>query len=256
MSASSETEATTRICTSDADSITLRGKDLVEEVIGRYSITGAFLLQALGEEPTSDQIALLDAVMVTIMEHGLMPSVIATRLTLTGAPESLQGAVAAGLLGVGDRYGGTAGKCGALAERLLAADDLDAEAERVVAEHRSARQPLPGFGHPIHKGRDPRTQKLLDMLPPESGARASMVALENALSVALGKPLVMNVSAALAALMVEARVPAAMMRGVILVARTAGLVGHVLEEQTNPVGDVLWHGAAGAVEYVEGEGQC
>jgi len=251
MAETSEAKATTRICTSDADSITVRGRDLVADVIGRYSITGAFLLQALGEEPSSEQIALLDAVMVTIMEHGLMPSVIATRLTLTGAPESLQGAVAAGLLGVGDRYGGTAGKCGVLAERLLAADDLGSEAERIVTEHRAAKLPLPGFGHPIHKGRDPRTQKLLDMLSDGSRARAAMVALEDALSTALGRPLVMNVSAALAALMIEARVPAAMMRGVILVARTAGLVGHVLEEQTNPVGDVLWHGAAAAVAYTE-----
>ena len=251
MSQEKKSKATTRICRSDADSITLRGRDLVTDVIGNYSFTGAFLLQALGDEPSAEQVRLLDAVMVTIMEHGLMPSVIATRLTLTGAPESLQGAVAAGLLGVGDRYGGTAGKCGELAERLLAADQMNSEALAVVAEYREAKLPLPGFGHPLHKGRDPRTEKLLAMLSPESPARRAMVALEAALSEALGRSLVMNVSAALAALMIEAKIPAAMMRGVILVARAGGLVGHALEERNNPVGDDLWHGAEAAVDYLE-----
>src|SRR6056300_389074 len=136
MTDSNNHQPTTRICGCDADTITLRGKDLVDEVIGSYSLTGAFLLQALGSEPTAKQCELLDAVMVTIMEHGLMPSVIATRLTLAGAPESLQGAVAAGLLGVGDRYGGTAGKCGELGEEVLAAEDMSAKALEVVRRYR------------------------------------------------------------------------------------------------------------------------
>lgn len=247
----SDTQATTRICGYDADSITLRGQDLVNNVIGHYSFTAAFLLQALGRQPSARQIELVDAVLVTIMEHGLVPSVVATRLTLHGAPESLQGAVAAGLLGVGDRYAGTAGRCGELAERLLAVDDMDAEAAAVVAEYRARRQPLPGFGHPIHTGRDPRVDKLLGMLDDSSRAKQAMVSLEQALSAALGRPLVMNVSAALAALMAEAEVPPTMMRGVVLVARCAGLVGHVLEETANPVGDALWRGAEEAVTYVD-----
>ena len=155
MSQIKKPKATTGICRSDADSITLRGRDLVTDVIGNYSFTGAFLLQALGGEPSAEQVRLLDAVMVTIMEHGLMPSVIATRLTLTGAPESLQGAVAAGLLGVGDRYGGTAGKCGELAERLLAAEQVNSEASAVVAEHLEAKRPLPASATRCTKGETP-----------------------------------------------------------------------------------------------------
>lgn len=241
--------ATTRICGYDADSITLRGKDLVGDVIGKYGFTAAFLLQALGREPTARQIELVDAVLVTIMEHGLVPSAVASRLTLHGAPESFQGAIAAGLLGVGDRYAGTAGKCGELAERLTQSKDIAEEAKIVVAEHRAVKKPVPGFGHPIHTGRDPRVDKLLSMLPEDSSARAAMLALETAISEALGRKLVMNVSAALAALMHEAGVPPAMMRGVVLVARCAGLVGHVLEESTDPVGEALWQGAEGAVSY-------
>ncbi|EED36871.1 citrate synthase [Luminiphilus syltensis NOR5-1B] len=246
-----DNQPTTRICGYDADSITLRGKDLVADVIGNYSFTGAFLLQALGKEPTKRQMALVDAVLVTIMEHGLVPSAVVSRLTLHGAPESFQGAIAAGLLGVGDRYAGTAGKCGELAERIISSGDIDGEAVKVVAEHRSIKRPVPGFGHPIHTGRDPRVEKLLEMLSDESPARRTMFALESAISDALGRSLVMNVSAVLAALLIEADVPPAMMRGVVLVARCAGLVGHVLEESTDPVGHALWQGAQGAVSYQE-----
>jgi len=240
---------TTRICGADADTIRLRGKDLVNDVIGNYSFTGAFLLQALGTEPSKAQIQLVDAVMVTIMEHGLMPSAVASRLTLHGAPESIQGAVAAGLLGVGDRYAGTAGRCGEVLEEVLAAEDLAEACDVLVQRHRSAKLPVPGFGHPIHTGRDPRVEKLLELLPDNSPNRRALEALEQALSRALGRPLVMNVSAMLAALMLEAGVPSEMMRGVVLVARCAGLVGHILEETHQPIGDALWRAAEAAAPY-------
>ncbi len=135
--------ASTRICGYDADSISLRGKDLVNDVVGQYSFTAAFLLQALGKPPSERQIQLVDAVLVTIMEHGLVPSAVASRLTYHGAPESIQGAVAAGLLGVGDRYAGTAGRCGEVADCLLAADDLDLAAQQLVSDYRARKQPIP-----------------------------------------------------------------------------------------------------------------
>lgn len=240
---------TTAICGYDADSITLRGKDLVNEVIGHYSFTAAFLLQALGREPSAEQIRLVDLVLVTIMEHGLVPSAVASRLTLHGAPESMQGAVAAGLLGVGDRYAGTAGKCGEVIERVLASGDPQQEAKAIVAEARSAKKPLPGFGHPIHKGRDPRVERLVEHLPNDAPALDATYALETALTENLGKPLVMNVSAAMAAVLAHAEIPASLMRGVVLIARCAGLVGHVFEEMNSPVGNALWQGAEHAVEY-------
>ncbi len=241
----------TRICGYDADSISLRGKDLIADVIGQYSFTGAFLLQALGTPPSKRQVELVDAVLVTIMEHGLVPSVVASRLTFHGAPDSIQGAVAAGLLGVGDRYAGTAGRCGEVAESLLAAQDMDAGAAALVADYRSRKQPVPGFGHPIHTGRDPRVDKLLGMVDAESAPRRAMLALEVAISEALGRPLVMNVSAVLAVLMLEAGIPSQMMRGVVLIARCASLVGHIYEESHSPVGDALWRGAEDAVGYSE-----
>ena len=248
MTATNSSETTTEICGFDADTILLRGKNLVDDVIGQYTITGAFLLQALGKEPTPRQVELLDIVLVTIMEHGLVPSVVASRLTLHGAPESLQGAVAAGLLGVGDRYAGTAAQCGEVLGRLIDSA-VPTAANDLVAEYRSTKTPVPGFGHPIHTGRDPRVEKLLNYVPDSSVALQAAKDLEASLSESLGRPLVMNVSTALAVLMFEIGLPVSAMRGVVLISRCAGLVGHLLEEIENPAGNALWRGAEAAVSY-------
>jgi citrate synthase len=240
MAASETPSPQTAICGFDADTILIRGQNLVDDVMGQHSMTSAFLLQSLGKMPTARQVELVDLVLVTIMEHGLTPSAVASRLTLHGAPESLQGAVAAGLLGVGDRYAGTA---------ALAEYDKTAAAQALVADYRKRREPVPGFGHPIHTGKDPRVEKLLGYVDEDSAPLAAAKALEAALSEALGRALVMNVSTVLAVLMLDAGLPATMMRGVILIARCAGLVGHLLEEIERPVGNALWRGAEGAVAY-------
>jgi len=249
MTDGSETQPKTSICGFDEDTILLRDRNLVDEVIGHYSFTAAFLLQALGKEPSSKQIELMDVVLVTIMEHGLVPSVVASRLTFHGAPESLQGAVAAGLLGVGDRYAGTAALCGEVLQALIDAESCEAAAAQRVAEYRSLKRPVPGFGHPIHTGRDPRVEKLLSYVDAEGKPVQAARALEAALSEALGRPLVMNVSTALAVLMFDIGLPVTAMRGVVVLARCAGLVGHLLEEAEQPAGDALWRGAEAAVTY-------
>jgi citrate synthase len=223
--------AKTAICGFDSEHIHVRGKELVDELVGQVNFTEMFLLQALGKRPGPAQSRIVDAVMVTIMEHGLVPSAAVTRLTHHGAPESFQGAVAAGLLGVGDRYAGTAGECGALLQRIVDSGDATAAAVVEVEALRSARSPVPGFGHPIHKQTDRRVRKLLD-LTREAGTPGRYLAALDALVAAddsvVNKGLVVNVSAAIAAALGEAGVPHALMRGVVLTARCAGLVGHLL----------------------------
>ncbi|EED32113.1 citrate synthase [gamma proteobacterium NOR5-3] len=247
-----EKQAVTSICGYDADSISIRGKDLVEDLIGKRSFTDAFLIQALGTEPDARQSQIVNAVLVTIMEHGLVPSAVVTRLTHYGAPESYQGAIAAGLLGVGDRYAGTASECGALLEKIVAADDKDSCAQEIVADYRQRRRPLPGFGHPIHHDVDPRVKRLLEVCSEascEGQHIAAMYTLESALNQALGKQLVTNISAAIGAALAEAAIPSGMMRGIILVARCAGLVGHLFEESQQPIADDMWKGAQEPISY-------
>ena len=249
-----KTPPTTAICGFDADNILIRGKNLVNDIMGKYSFTELLLLQALGREPEPRQCRIVDAVMVTIMEHGLVPSALATRLTHHGAPESFQGAVAAGLLGVGDRYAGTAGECGVILEEIVAVPEPEREAvalEKVNA-YRQLHRPVPGFGHPIHHGVDPRVEKLLEVAAAAGMGGEyvrAMRLLEACLQKALNRPLVINVSAAIAAVLGEAGVPAAMMRGVVLTARCAGLVGHLFEEMNNPIADTLWADGKKNVEY-------
>lgn len=253
MSSTDTRKASTGICGFDADSISVRGQDLVEDLMGKWNFLDAFLLQALGEPPSEQQSKIVNAVMVTIMEHGLVPSAIVTRMTHFGAPESFQGAIAAGLLGVGDRYAGTAGECGLVLERIVAADNVKSAALAEVRDYRSRRRPLPGFGHPIHRDNDPRVLRLIGITE-ASGAEGrflnAMRELESALSEELGKSLVTNISAAIAAALGEAGVPADMMRGVVLTARCAGLVGHLFEEMRNPAAPAMWQGAQDAVDYV------
>jgi citrate synthase len=254
MANSKKERGTTAICGFDADAIKVRGRDLVDELIGRMSFTQYLYLQATGRAPDETQAAIVDAVLVTIMEHGLVPSAIVTRLTHYGAPESFQGAVAAGLLGVGDRYAGTASECGVILERLVATpanDRLDAALEEVRAS-REIRRPVPGFGHPIHAEHDPRVPRLLEVAK-ESGAGGSFIdamgLLEKALHEVTGKQLVTNISAAIAAVLGEAGIPSSLMRGIVLTARCAGLVGHLHEEMRNPAAPALWEAAQTGVDY-------
>ena len=244
----------TAICGFDADNILIRGKNLVSDIMGKYSFTELFLLQALGTEPTERQCRIVDAVMVTIMEHGLVPSALTTRLTHHGAPESFQGAVAAGLLGVGDRYAGTAGECGALLEEIVAVPEQERKSVALekVGAYRQLRRPVPGFGHPIHHGNDPRVERLLE-ISMEAGIGGDYVKamrlLESCLQEVLNKTLVINASAAIAAVLAEAGVQASMMRGIVLTARCAGLVGHLFEEMNNPIANDLWVDARKNIQY-------
>jgi citrate synthase len=253
MADNKKTRPATAICEFDSDRIMVRGRNLVDDVMGKYSFSDLLILQALGREPTKVQSRIVDAVLVTIMEHGLVPSAVVARLTHAGAPESFQGAIAAGLLGVGDRYAGTASACGAMLERIVAAPVAEREAKSLeeVAACRRMRQQVPGFGHPIHRNGDPRVERLL-AIAREAGADGSFIdaldLLADSVRKELAKPLVINVSAAIAAVLGEAGIPARMMRGIVLTARCAGLVGHLLEEMDHPIADDMWLAARAAAE--------
>lgn len=244
--------AGSRISVVSRDRVEIRGLDLSDELIGRLSFIDMFLLQLSGQRPTEIQRALVEAVMVTIMEHGLVPSVLTARLTLFGAPESFQGAVAAGLLGVGDRFAGTASACAEILGEVAAAapQDRDMVATRIVAEHRAARKPLPGFGHPDHKDGDPRYHRLVSYardLGVEGRYLDACDHLSAALNARANKVVPTNVSLSIAALLAEAGLPTEVFRGVVLIARCAGLVGHLAEEIMDPSADLIWKSAEKAM---------
>ncbi|MCB1746901.1 MAG: citryl-CoA lyase [Gammaproteobacteria bacterium] len=244
----------TRLCTSDVDNIWIRGRNLCDELIGHMSFTDYIMFHFFGTEPTPLQRAVVDAVLVCIMEHGMTPSAVASRVTYLGAPESLQGAVAAGLLGAGSRFVGTADEAAALITQIVerTPDERAGEARRIAERHVAQKKFLPGFGHPIHTNGDPRVKRL-DEVARAAGARGeyidAMYLLGEAIKTASGKNIVINANAAIGAVLLEAGIPPKIARGFNLIARCAGLVGHLLEEQEEPAGYSIWHAAEQAVPY-------
>ena len=165
-----------RISQAYPDRVEVRGRDLTGDLMGRLTFTEYFHLLLTGEEPTEEQRFFLDLLLVSIAEHGMMPTNVAARMTLAADPDSLQGAVAAGILGAGPVVLGTAEECA----RLLAeAEGLGAErggGRRSIASGRK----VPGFGHPVHKPVDPRAERILE-LAHEHGVDGAHVAFARSL---------------------------------------------------------------------------
>ncbi|MEK8049420.1 citryl-CoA lyase [Ideonella sp. DXS22W] len=234
----------TRLCSHTLTSLHYRDKSLVDDLLGQRSFTEVMLMQILGREPRGVDMRMVDAVLITLMEHGLTPSAIATRLVYMSAPENLQGAVAAGLLAVGSSFVGTMENCARLLDQLQAAADPQAEALAIARQHKAERSAVPGFGHHLHKPVDPRAYKLLDLAraEPELPGRhlQALMTLSAAVDEVAGRPITLNATGAVAALLGEIGVPTGVMRGFAVISRAAGLVAHIVEEQHSPSGRFIW----------------
>jgi citrate synthase len=246
----------TRIATHTAQTITIRGADLVDELMGRLSFTEMMYFQMLGRRPTVAQTKILDAVLVTLMEHGITPSSITARMIYMSCPEAVQAAVAAGLLGVGSTFIGTMEGCAALLEEILADDDQAGAANAIARRLRSQRKPVPGFGHPFHKPDDPRSPRLI-AIATEAGVPGRHIRALKLLAIevdaAWGRHLTINATGAVAALLGEIGIPQDVMRGIAVVSRSAGLVGHILEERDDPAARYIWDLAEEHIEYTQGD---
>jgi citrate synthase len=250
------TQPRSAISTSNEERIVVRGRDLCRDLIGRQSFTDYFHLLLTGHEPDAAARAVLDATLVAIAEHGFVPSVQAARLTFAAAPESLQGAVAAGLLGCGSVILGASEQAGrlfvAIAEREDAGTALDEAALAAVRAIRAQGAAIPGYGHPQHKAADPRVARLFEVAE-TAGADMRYVriaqAVERAVPQVVGKPLRLNVSSAIPAVLLGVNYPPAALRGVPLLARAAGLIAHLAEEMETPSGFALSYQATRELIY-------
>ena len=244
---------TTKIARHTADAIYVRGASLVDDLIGKLTFTEMMYFQLLGERSTPAQTRILDAVLVTLMEHGMTPSAIASRLIYDSCPEAIQAAVAAGLLGVGSTFIGTMEGCAKNLEEILAAPGNESVVAKTIARRfREAKQPIPGFGHPHHKPDDPRSPRLL-AIAEEAGVPGRHIRalrlLATEVDAAWGRHLTINATGVIAALLAEIGVPAEIARGIAVVSRAAGLVGHIREEQLDPAARHIWDVVAEAVPY-------
>jgi len=230
----------TGIGASDADSITLMGRDLANDLMGRVTLTELTFLMVQKRMPTEQETRLLDAVLVSLADHGLTPTVLAARLTYTGAPESIQGAIAAGLLGAGSVFLGVVEDTARfLDEILVTGEDPAAAVAALIDSDRRA----PGLGHPVHKVEDPRTPRIY-AIAEETGLVGdhlrTLRVVADAHAEQTGRKLPINGAGVAGAALADLGFRPDLLRGLALLARTAGLLGHLAEEFDQPIGMELY----------------
>jgi citrate synthase len=248
-------EYPTSLGTSDADTITLLGQNLADDLMGKVGFGELTLWMVTQRRPTPSQVRVFESVLVALADHGFTPTAIAARLTYLSAPDSLQGALAAGLLGGGSRFLGVTEDCGqylaavldraAAAGRPLPVDDggYDELALEAVTRSREAGKFVPGLGHPVHKVRDPRTPVLIKIAD-EEGVRGPHLRLFEAIGRVhprvLHRTLPLNGAGTCGAVLADLGLPLGMLRGFALLARAAGLLGQLAEEQREPIANDIY----------------
>ncbi len=255
----------TSLGASDADTISLLGQDLAHDLMGRVGFGElAFWLVAL-RRPTRGETRVFESVLVALADHGFTPTAIAARLTYLSAPDSLQGALAAGLLGGGSRFLGVTEDCGAFLHDVLDrhAGDLptddagwDAVALTAVQATKAAGRYVPGLGHPVHKGGDPRTPVLIGISREEAlyGPHLALFeAIGRVHDQVLGRRLPLNGAGVCGAALADLGLPVELLRGFALLARAAGLLGQLAEERRRPIGMDVYREVDGHAHYLPPE---
>ena len=241
----------TGIGTSDADSITLLGHDLAGELLGQITFGELAYWLVAKRRPTEGQRAMFEAVLVALADHGFTPTAIAARVTYLSAPDSIQGALAAGLLGGGSRFLGVTedaahflhAELERLADVPTDADGWDDVASELVVATKAAGRFVPGLGHPVHKAGDPRTPVLFDLARRHDtfGPHLHLFeAIGRVHPAVLGRTLPLNGAGVCGAVLADIELPMSVMRGFALLARCAGILGHLAEEIEDPIASDIY----------------
>jgi len=235
---------------STSDTITVQERDFTNELLGKIDLGAMAFLEIQGRMPTAEEANVFNALLVTLVEHGMTPQAITSRLVYLASPEALQAAVAAGLCGVGSVFAGGSEQIARILQDALrdvgARPDLQAIARRIVDDHVARKQPIPGIGHPLHKPIDPRTPVLF-AIAGQNGFRGQYVSLLEAIcseaEAKLNRSLPINATGAIGAILSELGFPWRICRGIAVISRAVGLVGHLAEEMRNPLAREIWERA-------------
>jgi len=252
--------------TSDAETISLLGRDLARDLMGEVGFGELAMWLVTQRRPTQSEVRVFEAVLVALADHGFTPTAIAARLTYLSAPDSLQGALASGLLGGGSRFLGVTEDCGTFLHEVLEGhpemlpadleddDRWDELARTAVTQAKSAGRFVPGLGHPVHKERDPRTPRLMQIAE-EEGLKGPHLRLFEAIGRVhpeiLGRRLPLNGAGVCGAALADLDLPVELLRGFALLARTAGLLGQLAEERRRPIGMDVYLAVDRAATYVD-----
>jgi citrate synthase len=248
------TEYPTGLGTSDADHISLLGHDLASELMGKVSFGELAFWLVARRRPTAHEVRVFEAVLVSLADHGFTPTAIAARLTYYSAPDSLQGAIAAGLLGGGSRFLGVTEDTGKFLHDIVSTlpaesatwsdEQWDETARETLQRAKADNRRIPGIGHPVHKGGDPRTPVLIGIARQEGthGPHLSLFeAIGRTQAEVMGKRLPLNGAGVAGAALADLGLPVEMLRGFALLARTAGLIGQLAEERISPIGPAVYY---------------
>jgi citrate synthase len=240
----------TSLGTSDTDTIRLLGRDLAEDLMGEVGFGELAFWLVTRRRPTAGETRVFETVLVALADHGFTPTAIAARLTLLSAPESIQGALAAGLLGGGSRFLGVTEDTGRFLAEVLAGttppgsdEQWDALARKAITARRAAGKLVPGLGHPVHKERDPRTPVIIRIAREEAvyGPHLALFeAIGRVVPDVLGRALPLNGAGVCGAALADLGLPVELLRGFALLARTAGLLGHLAEELRRPIANDIY----------------
>ncbi|HEX9338021.1 MAG TPA: citryl-CoA lyase [Pseudonocardiaceae bacterium] len=251
----------TSLGTSEATSISLLGHDLAADLMGEVGFGELAFWLVSRRRPSRGEVRLFEAVLVALADHGFTPTAIAARLTLLSAPESIQGALAAGLLGGGSRFLGVTEDTGRFLADVLAEqqpppdteDGWDALARKAITARKATGRFVPGLGHPVHKQGDPRTPVII-RIAHEEGVYGPHLALFEAIGRTapeiLGRSLPLNGAGVCGAALADLGLPVELLRGFALLARAAGLLGHLAEELRRPVANDIYLAVDRNADYI------
>ncbi|MBW6400512.1 citryl-CoA lyase [Roseomonas sp. HJA6] len=244
---------TTYLCTADETSITIRGKDLVSELVGHLTYTEMVFFLLRGRVPTPAETRVLDACLVVLMEHGLTLNTLTARFVASAVPDQMQVAMGASLMTIGDTFMGTMEGCARILQTgVREGGDARAYCAGVVAKFRGEKKAVPGFGHRFHKPDDPRSPRLF-AIAEEAGAAGPHIAMLRILAEevdrAAGRHLTINATGAIGALFSDIGFGPEVMRGLAVVSRSGGLVAHIAEERQSGSARLIEKLAKQAVQY-------
>lgn len=248
----------THISTSDETSITVRGKDLVHDLVGHVTYTEMVYLLIQGRLPTRAETLILDACLVTLAEHGLTLNTLVARFVTSAVPDQTQVAMGASLMTVGDTFVGTMEGCAdILQEGVRKGGDARSYCAEVVSRYRTEKRAVPGFGHRFHKPDDPRSPRLLEIAR-QAGCEGRFINMLGVLAEEVdrvaGRHLTLNATGAIGALLLEIGFEPDVMRGLAVVSRSGGLVAHISEERKSGSARLIERLAKEHVDYPEPDG--